>query len=305
MKGTSGNLQIRDGNSETNITLDPNQLRMSSITYTQITGRLLVRMRVTGADPTAASEEFVEYVGPADRAPLVPLNDTRAAVESAPAVAEPTTRQVPSQPAEAPPPVSQAPKRKFELKVPAPPPGSVATLPVVAPAVAPPVAPVAVPSSLPDLIPRPQAPPPPAPTPKVTPVGPSYTGPKSGRLIWTGQLARRGVIEIEGGRVSVGSLSGALSGVPSDYRIAPAEFTHNGLAIYTSDSTLNGRKEPPSKENGWNTVHFEFSPERSGELVVLEAPSRINNFNRLVLRNDAKTCPVIVVDWNVHPDARN
>jgi hypothetical protein len=118
-------------------------------------------------------------------------------------------------------------------------------------------------------------------------------------LIWSGELGRRGVVEIEGAHASTGTLSGSLSGVPVVVHAWPAEFTHDGLTVYTGDSAARGRKEPASKASGWNTVNFQFDPERARELVVLEAPSRINDFNRLVLRNDARACPIIVIDWSV------
>jgi hypothetical protein len=112
-------------------------------------------------------------------------------------------------------------------------------------------------------------------------------------------LGRRGVVEIEGTRASIGSLSGSLFGVPVVVHVWPAEFTRDGLAVYTGNTAERGRKEPPSKATGWNPVNFQFDPVRAQELVVLEAPNRVNDFNRLVLRNDARACPIIVVDWTV------
>jgi hypothetical protein len=106
------------------------------------------------------------------------------------------------------------------------------------------------------------------------------------------------VVEISGSHASFGSVIGSWSGAPADFRVEPAEFTRDGLVIYTADGAANGRTEPPSKSNGWNRVEFAFDPVRVGQLVVLEPPNRANNFNRLVLRSDAKTCPVIVVDWH-------
>jgi hypothetical protein len=35
------------------------------------------------------------------------------------------------------------------------------------------------------------------------------------------------------------------------------------------------------------------------EIVVLETPAAINEFKRLVLRNDARACSVLVIDWEV------
>jgi hypothetical protein len=68
--------------------------------------------------------------------------------------------------------------------------------------------------------------------------------------------------------------------MPAVLRIEPAEFTRDGLVIYTTDGSINGRTEPPSKANGWNPMEFAFDPARVGQVKVLEAPSRANNFNR-------------------------
>jgi hypothetical protein len=120
---------------------------------------------------------------------------------------------------------------------------------------------------------------------------------RSGRLIWTGKLDPHAVVEINGAHAGFGSVIGSWPGSPAEFRVDPAEFTRDGLVIYTSDGAANGRTEPPSKANGWNPVSFAFDPVRAGQLVVLEAPNQRNNFNRIVLRSDAKTCPVIVIDW--------
>jgi hypothetical protein len=88
--------------------------------------------------------------------------------------------------------------------------------------------------------------------------------------------------------------------MPAEFRILPAELTRDGLAIYTTDGSIHGRTEPPSQSNGWNPVTFVFDPVRVKELVVMEAPSRLNSFKRLVLRCDSRTCPVVVVDWTAH-----
>ena len=39
-------------------------------------------------------------------------------------------------------------------------------------------------------------------------------------------------------------------------------------------------------------------PERVKQLSVLEAPNASNQFGRLVLRNEARQCSVIVVEWS-------
>ena len=82
--------------------------------------------------------------------------------------------------------------------------------------------------------------------------------PRTGRLIWTGKLKRHEIVEIAGGSATVGTLSGSLNGTPAEFRILPAEFTRDGLSIYTPDGSIHGRTEPPSVWNGWNPVTFEF-----------------------------------------------
>jgi hypothetical protein len=185
--------------------------------------------------------------------------------------------------------VAYAATREFQLSLPR----QNTSTPAVADLLGPPPAPALATGEpvLPDFLSPTQAAPKPASIP--------YSGPRSGRLIWTGELGRRGVVEIEGTHASIGSLSGSLSGVPALFRVWPAEFTRDGLAVYTGDSAARGHTEPPSQSNGWNPVNFQFDPVRARELVVLEAPSRVNDFNRLVLRNDARACPIIVVDWTV------
>ncbi len=127
----------------------------------------------------------------------------------------------------------------------------------------------------------------------------AYRGSRTGRLIWTGELARRGVIEMEGGRVSLGSLDGALPGVPLTLRVMPAEFSREGLTVFTADRLIDGKSEPPAKSNGWNHVHFKFESERARELVLLETPDAANGYNRLVVRNEGHPCSMVLVDWSI------
>jgi hypothetical protein len=122
---------------------------------------------------------------------------------------------------------------------------------------------------------------------------------RSGRLIWTGSLAKRGVLEIEGGSVSVGTVTGGLPGMPLSLKISPAEFGDDGLVVYTSDASRDAHLEPATKANGWNALHYVWNPERARQLAILEAPNPSNQFSRLVLRNDARHCSLILIEWTV------
>jgi hypothetical protein len=310
LDGASAVLQIRDGESVVTIPLDENQLRSSSLTYTESSGHITVRLRVEPRRRSAApAEEFIEFVGPpGSRAPTAvaevppgakgpqPLKTAAPSNLSEASVVRPAQvwnqerdRQrveLPKEPT--PPEAAHVAKKEFQLSAPR---QNTLAASAVEALLAPPPAPAVATGEpvLPDFLSQT--------TPK--PISRSYAGPRSGRLIWTGELGRRGVVEIEGTHASIGSLSGSLSGVPGVFRAWPAEFTRDGLEVYTGDSAARGRKEPPSKLNGWNPVNFQFDPVRAQELVVLEAPNGVNGFNRLVLRNDARACPIIVVDWTV------
>jgi hypothetical protein len=135
--------------------------------------------------------------------------------------------------------------------------------------------------------------------PVPVPRPPVYSGPRSGRIIWTGSMGRRGVVEIEGSHASIGSVRGALPAVPVTIQVSPAEFSPGKLVILSDDESSNNRRENPSAANGWNATVFQWEPERAEKLVILESPNPSNEFKRLVIRNDARACSVIVVDWNV------
>jgi hypothetical protein len=304
----SGVLRIDDGSHNERVPLDSEQLRSTSITYSQRSGRITVRLRVQGKEPDAAPvEESVQFVGPPAPA-RAPVPRAAAPDPPAPAAAkEPVIVRVPLQEAlparqgEASRTVERA-ARSFQMPrtnppaaattaaLPAPPPLASTTAGAAADLL----------SSLPSpSSPRPSAPP--APPAAVVPVDP---GPRSGRMIWTGVLGRRGIVEIEGGRATVGSLTGALPGAPVSLRISPAEFGRTGLVVFTGDASNAGRYEPPARSNGWNAVQFQMDRERAQGLVVLESPNRSNDFNRLVLRSDLRNCPVIVIDWSTQPGAQ-
>ncbi len=303
-KAASGSLQIRDGDTERTIPLDRDQLHVSSLVYLQTNSRITVRMRV---DPSRSgspsAEETIEVVGsPAPASAQIaestpppapqahpPIEERSRIIEYVEAPATPTPQKPISQP-------SALPVRKFQASfpqrsAPAPRETMLPAAPVVLTGMNPDM-------TLPDIFGT-MAPMAAKPAPQI------YSGPRSGRLIWTGELDRRGVIEIERDRSSIGALSGSLCALAADYRILPAEFTRDGLVAYTLDGSANGRREPPSKSNGWNSVQFVYDPVRVKELVVLEQPSPVNNFGRLVLRNDVRTYHVVVIDWTARPDSRN
>ncbi len=68
---------------------------------------------------------------------------------------------------------------------------------------------------------------------------PSYAGPASGVIVWSGQLERGAAVTIDGDRPSVGSMNGVLPGVPVMVEITPSD-----IAV----------AEPPGPGNGWKRI---------------------------------------------------
>lgn len=303
LRASGAVLEIDDGGTVFRRALGGDSLRSSSLTYVQRSGKVRVRLRVLENGGAVVQQEvgFTGAPAPVEVAatPIVPRVAQSAPVTQTAEVKEPAVvKRMPEPPAasaadrttvieEAPPapvPVPQ-PVREFHAQL-LPHQTAVQSQTLLS-------APPPVNAQMPQFA-QPQMPPVSLPKPP-----PSYAGPRAGRLIWTGLLGRRGVVEIEGGRPSVGELSGALPGVPVSLRVQPAEFGAGGLVVFTGDSSANGRVEAASERNGWNATHFQLDPERAGEIVVLEAPNPSNDFRRVALRSDARRCTVIVIDWSV------
>jgi hypothetical protein len=306
----SGLLRINDGSSHLSLPLSADQLRTGSVTYVHQSGSITVQLHVErkGANPL---DESVQYVGAPAAAQVTPP-ETQQETEQPPAAntappepqeirrpdtrsEEPRTAAAPSAPPEQPQATAPPPKKLAPF-----------TPPLLTRSQTGPQAPASLPTA-PQATPQASVPqlslnlpsPVPAPAPPDKPK-PSYSGPRSGRIIWTGQLERRGVVEIDGSRSSIGSMTGALpGGVAISFRVSPAEFTSDGLIVYTNDAARNGRVEPAGRGNGWNRTQFEWAPDRAKQLAVLEAPNPSNQFNRIALRNEGRGCSVVVIDWTV------
>ena len=122
-----------------------------------------------------------------------------------------------------------------------------------------------------------------------------------GQVIWTGRLERRGVLEIDGPRATVGYVSGALPQAPADITVFPGEPTATGLRLYTANSRLANRVEPAGPQNGWNPTEYVWDPQRAKEISVLEAPGQHNDWKHLVLRAEGRGYSVVVVQWQARP----
>ncbi len=138
----------------------------------------------------------------------------------------------------------------------------------------------------------------PAPAPAAPP---AYTGPKSGKLIWTGPLGPGDMLKLENGRAPSGTLTGSLPGVPVRLTVYPAEFSAGGLTVY-SGAARHSRgdvTEPRSAQNGWLNTRYIYDPDRAQNVTLAEQPSDSNNFRSLTLRGGSRPERAVVIEWQV------
>ncbi|MBL8294533.1 MAG: hypothetical protein JNN08_21995 [Bryobacterales bacterium] len=161
-----------------------------------------------------------------------------------------------------------------------------------APVQTPPAPPQSAPSaSVPQTLPSPE--------PVSRP--PAYSGPRAGKLIWTGVLPPGGTLTIDGRRASSGTFSGALPGVNVRVTAYPAELSANGLSVY-SGAARHARgdvTEPRSAQNGWMNTTYRYEPARAQDVSVAEAPATGNSFRKIVLRGGSRAISAVVISWEV------
>jgi hypothetical protein len=289
-KANAGLLEMRESDgTSVRVNVPPDALRAGSAIYTRKSDKVEIRLRLLYPN-RPAFDSMVYFINPLtqQQAPAA------KPVEAPPAVAEKTIT-----PAEIPPsPIDerQAAKppaaRKFE------PPKVVArTTPVPPPSVDLPNAPLPgdVGSSSPAAalkMPVAAAPAVPPPPPPRTP-----TKLRSGRLIWTGELAKNGLLSFSSNGPSAGSTSGRLPGIPVSVAVYPGTLVAGGIEVYVRDPNRATTAEPPSAQNGWNTTVFKYDAKKIPDIRVIEAPGAGNSWNQLVLQNGKRPISVLVVDW--------
>src|SRR5260221_1102948 len=129
-------------------------------------------------------------------------------------------------------------------------------------------------------------------------------GPRGGRLIWSGTLAAGKILRIDGDHASTGHLTGSMPKAPVNVSVYPAAFSRWGINVFARD--LPGAKEireAPGAGNGRTLIIYKRDPKRAGDVVVTEAPSTRNNWQKLALKAPDRTDSVIVIDWRLaRPD---
>jgi proteasome lid subunit RPN8/RPN11 len=291
-------LDITDGDRRMRVPFTAARLRQGGVSYTRQSENVEVRLWVEPGGGGGIQEEYVRFLGGLAQPPPAP---EPAAGPAVPPVlsARPAKPSVPpagpAKPPVPPPARTSPPPKAFNLaRLPRPVAGAAAN-PVL------PAPPLVVSSDLragpaPGLSARSEAPPPPEPAPPAPP-SPAYLGPRSGRIIWTGQLATGGALSLDGQHASAGILSATLPGVPVHVSVHPAELTARGLVVYTA--AARSVRESPGPQNGWNETTYAREPRRAAAVLVIESPSAQGGWKHLAVRNDGPAVSVIVIDWNV------
>jgi hypothetical protein len=311
---TRATLKIRDGNGlPVELSITRADLDNGGIVYTPRSEKIDVRLKLLTGDQPISESSLYFIVNPVRSAPPPPEAPAIAATPQA--AAPPVIPEAVSEPQSAP---AQTPSQIQEQAHPRMDQRSDRGRNVVR-AFNPPVkrrllgtADVGVQASLPDLpvihaaqefppVPLPTAPtigvrPLPAPvTPQTR--APAPQQPRSGRLIWTGDLRKNGLLALSPAGASIGSLNGRLPGFPVKISVHPAELVDGGIAIFSSDRTKAGTTESPNASNGWNVVVYKWDPRRTSEVSVIEPPGPSNDWRRLILSTTNHNVSVLVVDW--------
>ena len=289
---TGGSIAIEDHGVRTQLSLTPADLRTGSIFYERQSGDVAVRLSVDvrGSLPVVEATRFLR------------LGETGAA--SAPRLDAPKAPDGQPQPdagqARVEPPPTQ--------RLPAPVKSTRRVLPFRAPDKAPQQLSAAMPGIAPPKIENLPAAPPAALTSVLGPVPVSLaapapprpaTAPKaaSGRIIWTGKLAKNGRLVVESNHASSGAVSGVLPAVAARVSAYPGDLTPGGITLFTSDLRYSRPiTEKAGADNGWNPTTYTWDPKRAGGITIVEQPGPQNGY-KLVLRSDLSKLSVVMLEW--------
>jgi hypothetical protein len=309
---TGGLLQIESASFSKRITLTDIDLLQGSVmlAHGPFKGAINVKLEVFQADGRSASEN-ASVVGmpfadplPLSSSPVDILSGAYRELENS--VIEARTLETDFQSAQPLPSNQlQSPEKIQSAKAPLRPfvaPIRLEASSVVFPAIQPPAVNVTINLPAVPLIPDPVAPqalPQQPKAPLIVP-DPRAIQMKSGTIVWSGNLSRRGVLEIERDRASAGYLNRALPGVPISVEALPGEFTPNGLLARTADPQDTGAAlEAASPENGWNAIRYTYDPKSARDISVLEPPTAQTGWLRLTLRSESRDHSVIILRWHL------
>jgi proteasome lid subunit RPN8/RPN11 len=286
----SGSIEIDDHGVRTQLNLTPADLRSGNLFYERQSADVAVRLTVDvpGSPPVVATTRFLRPAESrtAPRLEAAQQPEARPQTEASqarlelppprqpPAPAKSTRRAIPFQ---AP---NQAPRQ------------SSADMPSIAPPTLEnlPVAPPAGLTSVLGTAPRMPA----APAPSRAAIAATAV---SGRIIWTGRLAKNGRLVVERNHASSGAISGLLPAVAARVSAYPGDLTADGITLFTADPRYSQPlTEKAGAENGWNPTTYTWDPKRAGGIKVLEQPGPQNGY-KLVLESDIPKLSVVMLEW--------
>jgi proteasome lid subunit RPN8/RPN11 len=297
-RATGGSMEIDDHGVRTQVNLTAADLRSGSIFYAMQSGDVAVSLTVNvpGDPPVAESMHFVRPGNKVDSAkkdtPPPPAETPAHPETQARSEPPPPTMQVP--PAQSPaPPLSVTERRVAPFKAPSlaasPKPGT--DVQVIAPPTIDNLAAAPPPSGLPSVLGS-------SPHAAAAPAAPARpAAAASGRIIWTGKLARNGRLEVERNHASAGSVVGALPTAAAHVSAYPGDLTANGITIFTADARYaQPLTEKAGSDNGWNPTTYTWDPKRAAGLKVVEQPTQQNGY-KLVLESEIPKLSVVMLEW--------
>jgi proteasome lid subunit RPN8/RPN11 len=299
-----GSIEIDDHGVRTQVNLTPADLRSGSIFYARQSGDVEVWLTVyvPGSPPVAETTRFLRP-GESGMPPAPRLD----AAQKPEPPRQPEAKQARL---ETPPPAAQPPAAQpLSLRPPEPAAPARRAIPFRAPDEAPRQSSTDIPGIAPPKIENVPAAPPAGLTPVLGPVAAPLAAPAapprpataapaaSGRIIWTGKLAKNGRLVVERNRASSGAISGALPAVQAHVSAYPGNLTAGGITLFTADPRYSQPlTEKAGADNGWNPTTYTWDPKRAAGIKVVEQPVPQNGY-KLVLESDMPKLSVVVLEW--------
>jgi proteasome lid subunit RPN8/RPN11 len=291
---TGGSIDIDDHGVRTQLSLTPADLRSGSIFYARQSGDVSVRLTVDvpGSSPIVQATRFLKP-GESGTAPAPRLDAAKPPGAQPP----PEASQARAEPPPTPPalrlPAPVKSTRAIPFRAPAKAPQQLST---AWPGIAPPKIenlPAASPAALTSVLaPVPVSPAAPAP-PRPANAAPAA----SGRIIWTGKLAKNSRLVVERNRASSGALNGVLPEVAARVSAYPGDLTPSGITFFTADPRYSpALTEKAGAENGWNPTTYTWDPRRASGITIVEQPGSQNGY-KLVLQSGIPKLSVVMLEW--------
>jgi proteasome lid subunit RPN8/RPN11 len=280
-----GSIDIDDHGVRTQVNLTPADLRSGNLFYERQSGDVAVRLTVDvpGSPPVVETTRFLR---PGESGPApAPRLDAAKQPESQPQTLPPSLR---------PPAPAKSARRVIPFRAPDKAPRRAST---DIPSIAPPAIenlPATPPAGLTSVLgAAPVSPAPPAALPRPATAATAA----SGRIIWTGKLAKNGRLVVERNRASSGAISGVLPAVAARVSAYPGDLTAGGITLFTADPRYSQPlTEKAGAENGWNPTTYTWDPKRAAGIRVVEQPGPQNGY-KLVLESDMPKLSVVMLEW--------